>query len=207
MLKLHYAPRTISVAVAIILEELEIPHEAIRVDFATAEQTKDSYRRINPKGRVPTLVTDRGTLTENPAILAWVAQQYPEAGLAPLDDPFEFARLQSFNSYLCATVHVAHAHSRRGERWADDAAAIAEMKRKAPEVVADCFELIENGMFAGPWVMGEDYTVADGYLFTIAQWLPGHRINIARYPKIRDHLNRMLQRPAVKETIMAEGGR
>jgi glutathione S-transferase len=207
MLTLYYAPGACSRAAHIALREAGAEFELREVDFAGAEQRGDDYRRINPKGRVPALVTDRGTITENPAILAWVAQQYPDAGLAPLDDPFEFARLQSFNSYLCATVHVAHAHSRRGERWADDAAAIAEMKRKAPEVVADCFELIENGMFAGPWVMGEDYTVADGYLFTIAQWLPGHRINIARYPKIRDHLNRMLQRPAVKETIMAEGGR
>lgn len=207
MLTLYYAPGACSRASHIALHEAGAVFEARSVDFAAAEQRGEAYRQINPKGRVPALVTEQGTLTETPAILAYVAQQYPEAGLAPFDDPFEFARLQSFNSYLCSTVHVAHAHSRRGARWADDEAAIAEMKRKAPEVVADCFELIENRMFAGPWVMGGTYTIADPYLFTIAQWLPGHRINIARYPKIRDHLNRMLQRPAVKETIIAEGGR
>lgn len=207
MLTLYYAPGACSRASHIALHEAGAEFEGRSVDFAAAEQRGEAYRQINPKGRVPALVTDQGTLTETPAILAYVAQRYPEAGLAPFDDPFELARLQSFNSYLCSTVHVAHAHSRRGARWADDEAAIADMKRKAPEVVADCFELIENRMFAGPWVMGEAYTIADPYLFTIAQWLPGHRINIARYPKIRDHLNRMLQRPAVKETIIAEGGR
>lgn len=207
MLTLYYAPGACSRASHIALHEAGAEFEPRPVDFASAEQRGEDYRRVNPKGRVPALVTDRGTLTETPAILAYIAQQYPGARLAPLEDPFEFAQLQAFNSYLCATVHVAHAHSRRGERWADDEAAIAEMKRKAPQVVADCFELIENELFAGPWVMGETFSIADPYLFTIAQWLPGHRINIARYPKIRAHLNAMQTRPAVKAALLAEGGR
>ena len=101
-------------------------------------------------------------------------------------------------------MHVAHAHSRRGERWADDPAAIAEMKRKAPEVMAACFQLIEDAMLAGPWVLGEGYSVADPYLFTITQWLPAHRIDVARYPKIHQHLHRMLERPAVDAALKAE---
>ncbi len=205
MLTLFYAPGACSRASHIALREAGAEFELRPVDFANAEQRGDAYRRVNPKGRVPALATDRGVLTETPAILAYVAQTFPEANLAPLDDPFEFARLQAFTSYLCATVHVAHAHSRRGERWADDEAAIAEMKRKAPEVMAECFELIENQMFAGPWVMGKAYSIADPYLFTITQWLPGHRVNVARYPKIRDHLQRMSARPAVAEALLAEG--
>lgn len=205
MLTLFYAPGTCSRASHIALREAEADFELRPVDFANAEQRGESYRRVNPKGRVPALVTDRGVLTETPAILVYVAQQYPASGLAPLDDPFELARLQAFNSYLCATVHVAHAHSRRGERWADDPAAIAEMKRKAPEVMSECFQLIESELFAGPWVLGEAYSVADPYLFTITQWLPAHRINVARYPKIRQHLNRMLERPAVNAALKAEG--
>ncbi len=205
MLTLFYAPGACSRASHIALREAGADFELRPVDFANAEQRGDAYRRVNPKGRVPALATDRGVLTETPAILAYVAQTFPEANLAPLDDPFEFARLQAFTSYLCATVHVAHAHSRRGERWADDEAAIAEMKRKAPEVMAACFELIENQMFAGPWVMGKAYSIADPYLFTITQWLPGHRVNVARYPKIRDHLQRMSARPAVAEALLAEG--
>jgi glutathione S-transferase len=73
---------------------------------------------------VPALVTDDGILTETPAILAYLAQRFPQAKLAPLDDPFAFAMVQAFNSYLCSTVHVAHAHRMRGTRWADDPAAI-----------------------------------------------------------------------------------
>lgn len=101
-------------------------------------------------------------------------------------------------------MHVAHAHARRPERWADEPTAIIEMQRKAPVLMAACFDLIENAMFVGPWVMGSAYTVADPYLFTIAQWLPAHRVNVARYPKIREHLNRMLRRPAVVAALEAE---
>jgi glutathione S-transferase len=204
VLTLYYAPGSCARASHIALREADAEFELQLVDFASAEQRGTAYRQVNPKGRVPALETDRGILTETPAVLAYIAQSYPEARLAPLIDPFEFARLQGFNAYLCATVHVAHAHIRRGERWADDPAAIAEMKRKAPEVVADCFQLIEKELFAGPWVMGADYSIADPYLFTITQWLPIHRLDSASYPKIHDHERRMLERPAVQAAITAE---
>ena len=111
--------------------------------------------KINPKARVPALVTDRGILTETPAILAFVAQEFPQAGLAPLDDPFAFAQLQAFNSYLCSTVHVAHAHRPRGYRWADDPVALEAMRKKVPQTVGECFDLIERELFRGSWVMGD----------------------------------------------------
>lgn len=204
MLRLYYAPGSCARASHIALRETGADFELRLVDFAGAEQRKLPYLQINPKGRVPALETERGVLTETPAILVYLAQRFPEAGLAPLDDPFELARLQSFNSYLCATVHVAHAHSRRGERWADNPAAIAEMKRKAPEVMASCFELIARSLFAGPWVLGDTYSVADPYLFTITQWLPFHGIDVNDYPSIADHLLRMLERPAVQAALAAE---
>jgi glutathione S-transferase len=204
MLKLYYAPGACSRASHIALREAGASFDLRRVDFASAEQWSEAYRRINPKGRVPALQTDQGLLTETPAILSYIAQTHPTASLAPIGDPFAFASLLAFNSYLCATVHVAHAHSRRGERWADDPAAIAEMKRKAPEVMAACFQLIEDEYLEGPWVMGADYTIADPYLFTITQWLPAHRIDSASYPKVHAHLNRMLERPAVRAALAAE---
>ncbi|QLL63707.1 glutathione S-transferase family protein [Sinorhizobium mexicanum] len=203
MLKLYYAPGTCSLASHIALEEAGATYEARRVDFARAEQTTPEYLAINPKGRVPALVTDRGTLTETPAILAYVAQSFPERRLAPLDDPFEFARLQSFLSYLCSTVHVAHAHNRRGPRWADDPAAHEAMKAKVPQNMGDCFALIENRMFAGPFVMGENYSIADPYLFTIANWLEGDGVDPGRFPKVLDHRNRMVARPAVAKVLAA----
>ena len=81
--------------------------------------------------------------------------------------------MQAFNSYLCSTVHVAHAHRVRGYRWvdADDAAAIVAMQKKVPQSVAECFDLIERETFAGPWVMGASYTICDPYLFTLAGWM------------------------------------
>lgn len=201
MMKLFYAPGTCSLASHIALEEVGVPYEACRVDFSRAEQTKPDYLAVNPKGRVPALATDRGTLTETPAILAFIAQSFPEARLAPLDDPFEFARLQSFLSYLCSTVHVAHAHARRGARWADDPAAHEAMKAKVPQNMADCFALVEASMFAGPFVMGGTYTIADPYLFTIAGWLEADGVDPGRFPKILDHRNRMAERPAVARVL------
>jgi glutathione S-transferase len=207
MLKLFYAPGSCARASHIALREAAAEFELRYVDFAAAEQRTPEYRKLNPKGRVPALQTERGVITETPAILAYIAQTHPQAGLAPLDDPFEFARMQSFASYLCATVHVAHAHSRRGERWADDPGAIAEMKRKAPQVMAECFQLIEDEFFVGPWVLGEAYSVVDPYLFTVSEWLQFHKIDSARYPKVHGHLQRMLERPAVRAALDAESAR
>jgi glutathione S-transferase len=126
------------------------------------------------------LVTDKGVLTETPAILVFIAQSFPQARLAPLDDAFLFAQVQAFNSYLCSTLHVAHAHRMRGYRWADDAAAIAAMQRKVPESVAACYQLIEETMLREPWVMGDTYTICDPYLFTMAQWLEQDGVDPSR---------------------------
>jgi len=207
MLKLFYAPSTCALASHIALEEANARYETVRVDFATNGQRAPDYLAVNPKGRVPALVTERGVLTETPAILAFVAQSYPAARLAPLDDPFEFARVQAFNSYLCSTVHVAHAHRMRGRRWVDDDAAILAMQRKVPQTVGDCFELIERGMFEGPWVLGASYTICDPYLFTLGQWLEGDGVDIARFPKIAEHHRRMRERGAVQRALSAEQGR
>ncbi len=203
MLKLFYAPHTCALASHIALEEAGAPYEAVRVDFRANAQRAPDYLAINPKGRVPALLTDRGVLTETPAILAFIAQSYPNARLAPLDEPFEFARVQAFNSYLCSTVHVAHAHRVRGYRWADDPVAIADMQRKVPTTVGDCFELIETAMLAGPWVMGAQYTICDAYLFTLASWLDGDGVDVTRFPKVVALQNRMNERPAVQRTLAA----
>ena len=204
-MKLFYAPGTCALASHIALEDAGATYEVVRLDFAGGEQRKPEYLKINPKGRVPALATDRGILTENPAILAFIAQSYPAKKLAPLDDPFAFAEAQAFNAYLCATVHVAHAHGRRGSRWADDAAAIEEMKRKVPETMAACFEVIERDLFKGPWVMGSQYTICDAYLFTVAEWLESDGVDPKRFPKVLDHRTRMRERPAVKKALLQEG--
>ena len=204
MIKLYYAPGTCALASHIALEEAGANYEAIRLNFKDGEQRKPEYLKINPKGRVPALVTDHGILTETPALLIYVAQTFPAAKLAPLDDPFGLAKVQAFNSYLCSTVHVAHAHRMRGARWTDDAAAIETMKKKVPQTVGDCFALIEREMFAGPWVMGDAYSVCDGYLYTLTQWLDGDGVDINKTPKIAEHFKRVGERPAVRKAIEDE---
>jgi glutathione S-transferase len=200
MIKLYYTPGTCSLASHISLEEAGADYSVERISFAAKQQQSPEYRAINPKARVPAMVTDRGVLTETPAMLAFIAQSYPKAGLAPLDDPFAFAQVQAFNSYLCSTVHIAHAHRMRGTRWADDPAAIAEMQRKVPETVGACFDLIEQGL-NGPWAMGDAYTICDPYLFTMAGWMEGDSLDLSRYPRVMDHRRRMSERPAVRNVL------
>jgi len=204
MFKLYYAPGTCALASHIALEEAGASYTTERLDFKSNQQTSPEYLKLNPKGRVPTLVTDHGILTETPAMLAFIAQSFPKAKLAPLEDAFAFAQVQAFNSYLCSTVHVAHAHKGRGYRWATDESSFADMKRKVPQTVGACFALIERDMLKGPWVVGEQYTVCDPYLFTLALWLEGDSVDLAALPKVADHRKRMSERPAVKKVLAEE---
>jgi glutathione S-transferase len=204
MLTLYYAPHTCSLASHIALEDAGASYELRRIDFKQAQQRSADDLRINAKARVPALATARGILTETPAMLAFIAQSYPDARLAPLDDAFAFAELQSFNSYLCSTVHVAHAHRMRGYRWADEQSSFDDMKRKVPQSVAACFAVIEASLLKGPWVMGEMYTVADPYLFTLAQWLEADGVDIARLPRVIEHRSRMAERGNVVKAIAEE---
>jgi len=204
MFKLYYAPATCALASHITLAEAGADYATERIDFKVNQQNSPDYLKINPKGRVPALVTDRGILTETPAMLAYIAQSFPQAGLAPLDDPFAFAQVQSFNSYLCATLHVAHAHKLRGARWATEESSFADMKRMIPKSVGACFALIERNMLRGPWVMGESYTICDPYLYTVALWLEGDGVDLASLPKVADHRKRMSERPAVQKVLAEE---
>jgi glutathione S-transferase len=201
MLKLYYTPGTCALASHIALQETGAAYTAERIDFKTNQQNSPEYLAINPKGRVPSLVTDRGILTETPAMLVFIAQSFPQAKLTPSDDAFAFAQAQAFNSYLCSTVHVAHAHKGRGPRWATEESSFADMKRKVPQTMAACFALIERDMLRGPWVMGESYTICDPYLFTLAQWLEGDGVDLAALPKVADHRRRMAARPAVQKVL------
>ncbi|MGY8665503.1 glutathione S-transferase family protein [Bradyrhizobium sp. UFLA05-109] len=203
MLKLYYTPGTCAVASHIALEEVGADYTIERIDFKANQQNSPDYLAINPKGRVPSLVTDRGVLTETPAMLAYIAQMFPKAKLAPLDDAFAFAQAQSFNSYLCSTVHVAHAHKMRGARWAAEETSFADMKRMIPKTMGACFSLIEQKMLKGPWVMGEQYTICDPYLHTLSLWLEGDSVDIKATPKVADHFKRMSERPAVRKVMDA----
>ena len=148
MIKLYWASGTCALASHIALEESGATYETIKLNFSQGDQRKPDYLQVNPKGRVPALITERGVVTETPAILAWIAQTHPQAKLAPAD-AFDFAAAQAFNSYLCSTVHPAHAHRPRAARWSDDPAAQKTMQAKVPQNMSDCFTLIENDMLNG----------------------------------------------------------
>ncbi len=204
MLKLYYVPHTCALASHIALEEAGADYEGIRLSFEAEDQKKPEYLAINPKARVPALITEQGVLTETPAILVYICQQYPDANMAPLDDPFALARVQEFNAYLCSSVHVAHAHRMRGHRWSDDPTAHAAMRAFVPQSVGAAFQLIEDEMLAGPYVMGADCTICDFYLYTLTQWLDGDGVDIATLPKIQDHHKRLGERPSVKRALEQE---
>ncbi len=208
MLTLYYAPGTCALAAHLALAHSGADYTLVRLDFSRDEQRSPAYLQVNPKGRVPALATGRGVLTETPALLHYIAQSYPQARLAPLDDAFAMAQVHEFNSYLCATVHVAHAHGRRGSRWVDaeDAHALAAMKKKLPQSMGDAFALIEEQLLRGPWVLGEQLTVCDYYLFTIAKWLEGDGVDVSRLPRVLEHRARMLADPLVQRVLQAEGG-
>ncbi|WP_421317749.1 glutathione S-transferase family protein [Aeromonas veronii] len=200
-LTLFFAPSSCAVAVQIALLETGAPFTARQLNLAAGEQRSPEYLAINPKGRVPALVTEQGTLTETPALLLYVAQRFPDAKLAPLDNPFLLARMQEVNSFLASTVHVSHAHGRRGSRWADDEQAIAAMQQKVASNMRDGFAQIEQHYLAGPWVLGEQFSVADIYLFVVAGWLKSDGVEISEFPKVADHYRRMLTRPTVNKAL------
>lgn len=199
-MELFYAPGTVALTSLIALHEADLPFKATLVDFGTTQQQSSSYLKTNPKGRVPALVCDQGTLSETPAILAYIASLVPEKNLAP-SDPFAFAKFQEFNSYLASTVHVNHAHGRRGHRWANAQSSLEDMAAKVPTTMAESFALIQEYYLQGPWVMGAQYTLADGYLFKTASWLKGDGVDITTLPRIAEHYVAMKQRPAVQKAL------
>lgn len=192
MLKLHYAPHTISVAVAIAMNEAAVAYEPIRVDFANAAQTKAPYLAINPKGRVPALETDGTILTETGAIL-----EYVTPSLVP-DDALQAARMREVMYYLASTMHVAHAHRMRGSRWADQQSSFEDMQAKIPQTMSACAQYLENSLAFEPFAIGQTLTAADPYLYVVLSWLAGDGVDIATYPHLAAYVAMMDQRPAVR---------
>lgn len=201
----YTAPGTCALATHIALHEAGAEFDLVKLDIAAGQQQGPDYLRVNPKGRVPALATPQGVLTETPALLAFVAQSFPAAGLAPLDDPFAFARMQELASYLASTAHVAHAHKRRGARWADDPAAHEAMRAKVPQTMTVCAAYLE-AQIVEPWVAGERYSVVDGYLYTVGSWLEGDGVDMTRFPKLTAYLERVGQRDAVRRAVKEAQG-
>ena len=199
----YTAPATCALATHIALHEAGADFELVKLDFAAQQQQGAAYLAINPKGRVPALVTAQGAITETPALLLFVAQSFPAAQLAPLQDAFAMARVNELLGYLVSTVHVNHAHGRRASRWADAPDAQAAMRAKVPQTMTACAALLEQGLAAagGPWALGAAYSVADAYLYSVASWLEGDGVDTSAFPLLLAHRARMAQRPAVQRAL------
>lgn len=202
-MKFFYAPGTIATASALALAEAGIAHTPIKIDFSKSEQTGDAFQRINPKGRVPALIAEDQILTETGAILEYIGQLAPDAGLIPAD-PMDAFRMREVMYYLASTMHVAHAHKLRGHRWADRPKSRADMTAKVPETMAACCTYLENSCAFGPYVLGEQISLADFYLYPICNWLKGDKVDIANHPMLQKFIQAMDARPATRR-IRAAG--
>lgn len=197
MLTLHCAPNTISLAVIVALNE-GVHWTPVRVDFAAGEQTKPDYLALNPKGRVPVLITPEGPLTETGAILEYLGETaLPK--LVPAD-PLQRARMREVMYYLASTMHVNHAHKLRGSRWADQQSSFDDMKSKVPETMASSCAFLEP-QIAGPYLFGPEPTLADCYLYPVATWLAGDGVDIADFPKLARWKATIETRASVQKAI------
>jgi glutathione S-transferase len=206
-LKLFYSPSACSLATHIVLEEAGADYELVLASTRDGSVRKPEYLAINPKGRVPALQTDRGVLTETPAILGWVAQAYPDAKLAPAGDDFAFAQMQAFNTFLASSMHIMFALHWRTYRFVEGDEHLAAVKAHAPKALAEQFQLVEDRLQDGrAWVHGEAYTTSDPYLLVFTRWLDETGLGaLDDYPHVKAHKARAEARPAVKRALEQEG--
>ncbi|WP_372989360.1 glutathione S-transferase family protein [Sulfitobacter sp.] len=198
MLKLYWVKGTISIAVAIALEEAGLPYDAVQMDFKTADQTKPDYLAVNPKGRVPALALEDGTvLTETGALLDYIAAIAPTANLVPTD-PQNAAHMRSTMYYLASAMHIAHAHKMRGSRWATQQSSFDDMTAMVPETMAACAAYVDTHILRGDYVLGDTFSIADPYLYVVCNWLSGDGVDVALYPKIEKFMSQMQTRPSVQ---------
>ena len=199
-MKFYYAPMSCAFATHVVLEDAEAKYEAIKIDLKKGDQQRPEFLKINPKGRVPALVTEKGILTENPAIMYYICQLFPEKKLAPTD-PYQLAKAQAFNMYLSSTVHVGHAHKHRGHRWTNDESALASLTANVKKNMTDYAEYIENNLICGPWVLGDNYSICDPYLALVTRWFRDDGVDLAPFQKIKNHNIKFHERANVKKVM------
>lgn len=199
-LRLHLAKGTVALAPHIALNEVGADFELVWVDFASAEQTTPAYLAINPKGRVPALETPDGILTETAAMLNYISVRHPAAALTP-QNVWPRAKMEELFLFLAATVHINHAHKMRGHRWSDDPATYPAMQAKVAQNITQNAALIEADYLKGPYVLGETFSSADIYLFTIARWFAGDGADMSAFPKLSGFMAMMSDRPSVAKAL------
>jgi glutathione S-transferase len=204
MLKLYFSPGACSMASHIALEEIGAPYEEKPTLLAKGENRTETYLKINPKGKVPALDADGQVLTENTAILSYLARRFPEAKLLPAD-PIEEARCISTMAWFSNAVHPAYGHYFKPDRYVEGEAAQASVKATGKKTFFDALKDIDKMVEGKQWMMGGQYTVVDPYALVFYGWgvraeLPMQEL--AAYTAWKD---RMLARPKVRKVLESEG--
>jgi glutathione S-transferase len=202
MLKLYYSPGACALASHIALEEAEAEYELVKIDLSKGEQKTPEYLAVNPAGVTPALVTDEGVLTENLAIMWYVAAAHPEAGLLPpAEEPYQIARMHAVNGFLGSSLHPAIGRALFARPPLE-----GEARAQALEPALAKYDLVEHHLLTGPWVLGERYTISDGYLSVFTRWLRlNDLLDKERFPKLNAHLTLVQSRPCVQKALLIEG--
>ena len=200
MLTLYYAPGACSLAAHIVLEETGEKYEAERVDLAKGEQRTEAYLKIHPQGRVPALRLDNGEpLAENTAILPYLGKRF---GLWPKDAVAE-AKALSLIGFFAASVHPAHAHISRPERYATDKATFPDIQEQGRKTFHGYLKQVD-GMLAGRQWLSDQYSVVDPYAFVFYTWGVRRELPMAELKSYTAFKDRMLLRPAVRRIVEDE---
>ena len=205
MTTLYYAPGTCALVTHIALEEAGAPYETVAIDFANGEQRSPEFLAINPHGRVPALVTEQGTITENLAILGYLADLHGAEGSIPRGDPFETARAMQLLSWLSGTVHgTAFAALFRPGRFSLDETVQKGISEGAHANLTSHF--VELDDLCGPgWLAGESFTAADSYAAVFYRWARMAKFDLGLSPRWSSLVGRVIERPAVIKALGAEG--
>lgn len=199
-MKLYYSPGVCSLSPHIALREAGLPFEAIKVDYASKQLPGGGdFRRLQPLGYVPLLELDNGELlAEGPAIVQYIADLKPEAGLAPPAGTLARYRLQEWLGFINSELHKAYSSL-------FDASYPSELKAAIRDKLATRLDRVAGKLQGRPWLLGEQFSVADGYLFTVLEWSRFVDIDLARWPVLQAFVERTRQRPAVRAALRAEG--
>ena len=201
MLTLYYAPGACSMAAHIVLEETGEKYQPQKVDLAGGEQRTEGYLKINPQGRVPALKLDDGEpLAENTAILPYLGKRF---GLWPSDAVAE-AKALSLIGFFAASVHPAHAHIGRPERYAADPAAFPTLKETGRKAFHGYLQQIDRILTGREW-FADSYSVVDPYGFVFYTWGVRRELPMAELKNYTAFKDRMLERPAVQRVVKEEG--
>lgn len=199
-MKLYFSPGACSLASHIALREAGLPFEAVKVDGRAKKTANgEDYWQVTPKGYVPALRLDSGeVLTEGTAIMPFIADQKPEAQLAPPPGTLARYRLHEWLGYINSEVH-------KGFGTFFNPAATAEQKEAAKANLGKKFDFVQKELGSSPFLLGDRFTVADGYLFTVLGWCNFVGIDLGGWPGLKAYHGRIAGRPAVQAALKAEG--